>query len=179
MNNDISKYWDDIPTGKQNAVTYGELCSLWQCTERGARETLHKLSRYDNGDNYVLIRSSKCRGFYKTDNEDEIKAYKKECLNRGRNVFAPIKKINRILNANVEQYSLTNNLRVIRESKGLKQRDVVDLMKKHDKAFDKSLLSKMENNVVLPTPYQIALLAGIYAVEPFDLVNVNLYYASY
>lgn len=169
-------YWEDIPVGKENAVTYDDLWYIWNCSQRKARAILHELSLYDNGDNYILIRSSKGKGFYKTDDEAEIKAYKRECLNKGRSVFAPVKKINRVLNANTEQYSFTNNLRVVRESKGLKQCQVCDVMQQYETAFDKSLLSKMENNIVLPTPYQVALLAQIYDVQPFELINTTLYY---
>lgn len=169
------KYWNDIPVGRANAVTYEVLCAAWGCDRRQARKILHDLSHYDNGDKYILIRSSGCKGFYKTDDETEILAYKRECLNKGRSVFAPVKKINRVLNANACQYNFANNLRFVRVSRGMKQIDVCRLMKKHDKAFDKSLLSKLENSVVLPTPYQIFLLAQIYGVEPIELLDVNLY----
>ena len=171
MKNVMRLYWNDIPVGQENAVTYPELCELWDCDERTARARLHTLSRYDNGDNYILIRSSKRKGFYKTDKTDDIQEYKRECLSRGRNVFAPVKKINRVLNANAEQYSAANNLRVIRESKGLKQKQVCDIMKRYNCAFDKSLLSKMENGVCMPTYYQLTKLAEIYAVEPTDLID--------
>ena len=91
-------------------------------------------------------------------------------------MFAPVKKINRVLSANIEQYTLENNLRVIRENLGLKQTAVCKEMKKHDSAFDNSLLSKMENGVCLPTFYQLSKLAEIYGVQPFELVNTDLYY---
>lgn len=172
----VKLYWDDIPIGYENAADYEWLCSIWECTERKARAILHELSLYDNGDNYILIRSGKRRGFYKTDDTDEIQAFKRECLNKGRSIFAPVKKINRVLNTNTEQYSLTNNLRVVRESKGLKQCQVCNIMKRYDRAFDKSLLSKMENGVCLPTYYQLSKLAEIYAVSPSDLLGTELYY---
>lgn len=172
----INIYWDDIPVGKENAIAYETLCVMWGCDKRKARAILHELSLYDSGDDYILIRSSKRRGFYKTDDEAEIQAYKRECLNKGRSVFAPVKKINRVLGANTMQYSTDNNMRVIREAKGLKQKQVCDVMKRYDKTFDKSLLSKMENGVCLPTYYQLAKLAEIYAVEPLELVNADLYY---
>lgn len=172
----LEKLWNDLPIGKANAFTYSKLCELWQCDERTARARLQKLSRYDNGDNYILIRSSGGKGFYKTDDEDEIKAYKRECINKGRSVFAPVKKINRVLNANVEQYSFENNLRVIRENKCFKQTDICAAMQKYDKAFDVPLLSKIENGIVLPTPYQLILLAQIYGVEPLQLLKADFYY---
>lgn len=172
----INTYWGDIPVGRENAVTYHELCTMWDCGERAARAILHELSLYDNGDDYILIRSGGCKGFYKTDDEAEILAYKRECLNKGRSVFAPVKKINRVINANTTQYDFENNLRVVRERVGMKQSDVCKQMKKHDKAFDKSLLSKMENGVCLPTPYQVFKLAEIYGVQPSELICDELHY---
>jgi hypothetical protein len=144
--------------------------------ERKARAILHALSLYDNGDDYILIRSSSGKGFYKTDNETDITAYRRECLNKGRSVFAPVKKINRVLNANREQFTLANNLRVIRESKGLTQAAVCAELKKFDPAFDNSLLSKMENGVCLPTYSQLSKLAEIYGVEARELLDAELYY---
>lgn len=175
-NDTIWLYWNDIPVGRENALTYNELCYIWGCDERTARAILHKLSLYDNGDNYILIRSGRCKGFYKTDDETEIRAYKRECLNKGRSVFAPVKKINRVLNADGMQYSLLNNLRAIREERGIKQKDVCKRMKEFDRAFDKSLLSKMENGVCLPTYYQLSKLAQIYACTPSELIGQDLYY---
>ena len=171
-------YWNDIPVGKSNAVTYDELNALWGSNTRQTRAILHELSSYDNGDNYILIRSGQCKGFYKTDDEAEITAYKRECLNKGKSVFAPVKKINRVLNANGEQYSFDNNLRVVRESKGLSQRQVCDIMSQYITAFDKPLLSRLENGVILPTPHMLLKLAEIYAVQPFELITGELFTAT-
>lgn len=93
----LEVYWSQLPTGKENAVDYPTLCRMWSKKERAVREILHALSRYDNGDDLVLIRSSKTRGFYKTGDLEEIKAYRRECLNKGRSVFAPVRKCNRII----------------------------------------------------------------------------------
>lgn len=172
----LAIYWDNIPVGRENAATYAVLCALWGCDTRQARKILHELSLYDNGDNYILIRSGGCKGFYKTDDESEIRAYKRECLNKGRSVFAPVKKINRVLLENTTQYSLLNNLRVIREGKGFKQKEVCAQMKKYDRAFDTSLLSKMENGVCLPTYYQLSKLALILDCAPSELLAADLYY---
>ncbi len=169
-------YWNDIPTEKKDAVKYDVLCMWWHTSERNVRLILHELSRMDNGDDFVLIRSSRNRGFYKTDDREEIEAYKKECLNRGRNVFAPIKKINRILSANKTQYSFTNNLRVIREERNLRQAAVCAYMQVYDESFDTPMLSKMENGVCLPTPFQLLKLAELYECLPSDLVKADFYW---
>lgn len=90
-------YWNDIPVGKENAITYPELCVKWNCTARKVRYILHELSYWDNGDNMILIRSSHGKGFYKTDNISDIEKYKRECTNRARHTFAPLRKIRRVM----------------------------------------------------------------------------------
>lgn len=170
----LEMYWNCLPIGRENAVDYPTLCVTWGMTERTVRGILHDLSLYDNGDDYVLIRSSKSKGFYKTDDKGDIIAYRKECLNKGRSVFAPVKKCNRILNGATGQLELFNNLRAVREGLGLKQREVCKQMKKYDRAFDVSLLSKMENGVCLPTAAQLTRIAHIYGCEPSELVRMDL-----
>ena len=90
-------YWASIPIGRENAISYTDLAGLWGMTKRSVRYKLHQLSQQDNGDGLVLIRSSKMRGFYRTDNREEIAAYRQEVYNRARHTFAPFRKIDRIL----------------------------------------------------------------------------------
>lgn len=168
-------YWNMIPIGKENAIDYPTLAAEWNKTERAVRQILHELSRYDNGDNYVLIRSGSGKGFYKTDDEETITAYKTECLNKGKSVFAPVRKINRILNGNAEQFNLDNNLRVMRESRKLTQDYVCDYIKRFDVDFDKSMLSKFENGACLPTPYHLSKLAQLYGCTVGELIDVYFY----
>lgn len=168
----LAMYWNSIPVGKENALTYLDLRIRWNCSERMARKILHELSLYDSGDDFILIRSSKSKGFYRTDDREEMKAYKRECLAKGRSIFAPVKKINRVLNENDTQYSIINNLRVMREQCGLTQQEVCD--KVNDIGLDKFLLSKMENNICLPTDYQLRRLARIYGCTAHELINSSI-----
>lgn len=168
-------YWNEIPVGKQNAVTYPELMTMWGKSERQVRSILHELSLFDNGDNYILVRSASGKGFYRTEDEATIQAYKRECLNKGKSIFAPVKKINRVLSENTKQYTFENNLRVEREKHGLKQSFVCAEMKRFDCNFDTPLLSKMENGVCMPTPFQLSKLAEIYGCSPVELVNTDLF----
>ena len=176
MENKFELYWSEIPVGKENAASYPELMMLWGKNARDVRQILHDLSACDNGDDFILIRSAKKGGgFYKTDNPDDIKAYREECLAKGRSTFAPVKKINRVLRNNVEQITMTNNLRVRREAAGLKQKDVCEAMQHYDPAFDVPMLSKMENDFCLPTPAQCRLLALIYDCEVSDLISYDAF----
>lgn len=95
----LEQLWQQIPIGKENAVTYSQLCDMWEASERTVRRRLHELSYFDNGDNLILIRSSHGKGFYRTDNLAEIESYKRECTNRARHTFAPLRKIRRVLSA--------------------------------------------------------------------------------
>ena len=171
----VESYWQDIPVGRKKAATYTELMTQWSKTERQVRQILHMLSLYDNGDNYVLIRSSKSKGFYRTDDEKEIEAYRQECLNKGRSIFAPVKKCNRILKNKTAQMSMTNNLKAFRLSKEMTQTEVCKQMERIDPTFDESILSKMENDRSLPTPLQLAHQACIYECTASELINGTLY----
>lgn len=93
----LQMYWDSLPIGKENAISYAELQERWNCCNRTAREILAQLSMFEDKSNFILIRSSRHKGFYKTDNIKEIEAFRKECLNRGRACFAPIHRINKVL----------------------------------------------------------------------------------
>lgn len=172
----LELFWSEIPVGKENALSRQELCALWGVSDRRARAVLQELSSYDNGDDYILIRSGMSRGFYKTADPDEIAAYRKECLNKGRAHFAPLRKINRVTTSlDADQYSIENNLKVIRLSKGMTQPEVVEHFAVYDSGMDVSMLSRMESGRCLPTPFQLIILSRIYGCEPLELVNANLY----
>ena len=47
----LETYWESIPVGKENAISYAELECMWQMREREVRKTLAELSGFDNGDN--------------------------------------------------------------------------------------------------------------------------------
>ena len=173
---DLLKYWQSIPVGKENAVTYPELEEAWGMCNRNVRQTLAELSRLDNGDNYILIRSSANRGFYLSDDLAEIAAYKRECKSRAIKTFAPIKKINRVLAGMLPDeinYSFTNNLKLVRRACEMKQDSVCEMMRAVDPSFDVSKLSRLENGYALPTPAQLCALARIYCCDPSELVEVD------
>lgn len=99
----MNKYWEDIPIGKENAASYSDLMTVWGLSKRGVRDRLHELSKYDSDDGMILIRSSKSRGFYRTDNHEQIAAYRREVYNRACHTFAPLRRIDRILGNNENQ----------------------------------------------------------------------------
>ena len=170
----LERFWDCIPIGRENAIQYEQLEWLWNMSNRRVREILAELSCFDNGDNYILIRSSRGGGFYLTDDPDDIAAYRREVYSRAIKTFAPLKKINRVQRDTAPEainYSFTNNLRLKRLECGMTQAQVVTRMKYFDSSFDESMLSKFENGYALPTPKQLHALASILNCEPFVLVG--------
>lgn len=169
------QFWNSIPVGRENAIEYDELCVLWGVKDRVARKILQELGKYDNGDNYILIRSGTGKGFYRTDETDTIVRFKRECLNKGRSIFAPIKKINRVLQIKDDmQFDICNNLRVVRIGKNIKQTAVVEYVRRFDTRFDVSLLSKMENGLIIPHPLHLHYIAEFYGCEPCELISMDL-----
>ena len=120
-NEQLAKYWRDIPNdddiinAMKNAdfdtwpVLYTDLCEKWHCSARRVRDILAALSWYDNGDEYILIRSSSNCGFYKSKKPEVIAAYRREVYNRAMNTLKPLKKIKRVLNRN-EQITIDDLL---------------------------------------------------------------------
>lgn len=103
----LGEYWESLPIGRENSASYTTLMFRWGVSKRMVRNILHRLSGMDNGDDYVLIRSSKSRGFYKTNDRDEIEKYRRETISRAANTFANLKKVNRVLGEDVNQITLT------------------------------------------------------------------------
>lgn len=178
MEINLEAYWSSIPVGRENAASYTHLEYLWQVGERQVRKIMEHLSSYDNGDNYILIRSSRGGGFYRTDDPEDIAAYKQECYGRAMKVLTPLKKINRVLRLKTAvgiNYSFTNNIRLVRLERGYTQQQVCNWLQELGWGIDVGTLSKMENSYVLPTPAYLNALAVILECEPFELVDMQEY----
>lgn len=88
---------NDIPIGAENAISRQALVSKWHMDDRTVRETIARLRAEDNGDDYIIVSHSNGRGYYRTNNPDQIQGYVRETTSRARNTFKPLKKARRIL----------------------------------------------------------------------------------
>lgn len=102
----LTQYWESIPIGKRNRVTYSDLCDTWGMSKRMVRLVLNRLASMDNGDDYVLIRSSSSRGFWRSNDREEIARYRREPLSRAKSYLKQLDKINRVLGENPMQGKL-------------------------------------------------------------------------
>lgn len=88
---------DDIPIGREHAITRMALRIRWGCTDRMMRRTIADLRAEDNGDDYVIVSYSSGKGYYRTDNPDEIRHFINEQSKRARSTFRPLAKARRVL----------------------------------------------------------------------------------
>lgn len=89
--------YEDIPIGKDNAITRAELAQKWGVSDRKARRMIAELRYEDNGDDYVIVAYSSGSGYYRTNDEGEIDHFVKEMSKRARKTFLPLKKARRVL----------------------------------------------------------------------------------
>ena len=162
----IQDYMNDLPTDAINAVTYSDLCALWDAKPRAVRSILHDLSVYDDGTDFVVIRSNK-GGFYKTANKLRIAEYRREVFNRGRNVFACLKKIDRVLREDSKQFSIGNNIRVYRTEKEMTMQELCRLL---GDGITPSIVAKMEDGTISPSPSLSQKIADIFGITVEALI---------
>lgn len=167
-------HYESIPIGKENAISKHELCRLWQKDERQVRRIVEQLRKHDNGDDYVIVSTAHRAGYYRTDNRSQIKAFKNEVTRRGKHTFRPLRKVNRILGVDEQQISFTNNLKIARMEARLKGDEVIRELRKLDKRFDKSLLSKIENGLCMPTPEQLQIMSKLYQKTIEELTGLSI-----
>ena len=86
-----------IPIGSENAISRPELSRLWGLSDRTARQTIAELRKIDFGDDYIIVSYSDGKGYYRTNDIHEIEAFAAEMRSRALNIFAPLKKANRII----------------------------------------------------------------------------------
>lgn len=86
-----------LPIGAWNAISRQELSNLWGLSDRSARLVIAELRKMDFGDNYIIVSYSDGKGYYRTADIAEIEAFAAEMRSRALNIFAPLKKANRII----------------------------------------------------------------------------------
>lgn len=89
--------YNDIPIGRENAVTKQQLAIKWGINERRVRETIARLRLIDFQDNFVIVSFSDSKGYFKTNNIYEIKHFIAETENRAREIRKPLKRAYEVL----------------------------------------------------------------------------------
>lgn len=75
---------EDIPIGRKNAISRKNLAAFWGVSDRLARKIVSELRTIDDGSGYVIVSISRCSGYYRTNNPDEIDHFRNEMVKRIR-----------------------------------------------------------------------------------------------
>ena len=94
---DVAPRAEDIPIGREKAITREQLRLRWGCSDRIMRRAIADMRAEDNGDGYIIVSYSSGKGYYRTSDPDEIRHFIAEQSRRARNTFLPIKKARRVL----------------------------------------------------------------------------------
>lgn len=88
----------DIPVGRENAISRSALAAKWGCSDRVARRRIAEL-RCMEDEQYVIVSHSRggVRGYYRTDNPDEIEHFIREMEKRAKNTFRPLRRARLVL----------------------------------------------------------------------------------
>ena len=93
----LEDYYLSIPYGSDNAISRLTLTNKWNMSDRKVRRMIHELRATDNGDKTIIVSSSRAKGYFRTNDHKEIEMFRRELYSRSKKIFAPFKKIDRIL----------------------------------------------------------------------------------
>ena len=95
----LDSLWNDIPEGRENAISRGKLKAIWEVDDRTVRRNIARLRAWDNGDDYIIVSHSRggATGYYKTKNAHEIRRFERETAKRIRETAKVLPKVRRIL----------------------------------------------------------------------------------
>ena len=88
---------EDIPIGRDKAISRRNLAAFWGVSDRKARQIVSALRTIDDGTDYVIVSNSRFSGYYRTRNTEEIEHFINDMLSRIKNVYKAIKTAKRIL----------------------------------------------------------------------------------
>lgn len=87
---------DDIPIGRENAISRNALANLWNVSDREARRIVADMRTIEDGTDYVIVSVSRGAGYYRTQNICEIHHFTNEMRKRIRSTYRAIKVAQRI-----------------------------------------------------------------------------------
>ena len=92
---------DDIPVGRENAISRKQLAELWGCNDRAVRDHVARLRCKEITDGMFIVSHSQSgvKGYYRTNKPDEIRHYVHEGRKRIRNTKKTIDNAQKLLKA--------------------------------------------------------------------------------
>ena len=92
---------EDIPEGRENAISRAALAQVWKCNDRTVREHIASLRCKESPDGTFIVSHSQggVKGYYRTSKPEEIRHFVNEGNKRIRNTARPIKQAQKLLDS--------------------------------------------------------------------------------
>lgn len=163
-------YYNDIPIGRDKAISKDALTSLWGISERGVRKIVQDLRSDDNGDNFIIVSFSQGAGYFRSDDPEIIRAFVTETEGKAASTLAPLRKAKRILRQSSDtsgkQLVIKCKLEEYRLMSDFKQSQLVREVQKKHPGFDRMTLSKAENGHIILTPAVLSTVCELLMCTP-------------
>lgn len=88
---------EHIPVGRDNAISRQRLCAITGQNDRDVRRQISELRAKDDDSNLVIVSLSNGRGYFRSNNPDDIRHFIAEMQKRNRMVYQAIKIAKRTL----------------------------------------------------------------------------------
>ncbi len=89
---------EDIPVGRNNAISRSALTRLWGCSDRNARNQIALFRAKPSDDGFAILSTAhQPAGYWRSNDKSEIERFIKETKARGRNTFVALRDANAAL----------------------------------------------------------------------------------
>lgn len=78
----MRKFLNDIPIGRENAISRQGLMVKWGLSDREVRRRIAGLRTFDDGSNMVIVSDSRGGGYFRSNNLPDIQHFVAEMLSR-------------------------------------------------------------------------------------------------
>lgn len=82
---------EDIPIGRENAITAEQLAAAWGCNPRAAREAVARLRALPSADGLVICSDTRSSGFWRSNDPSEIRDFIISMERRARSTFSALR----------------------------------------------------------------------------------------
>lgn len=171
----LERYWNDIPTGRENAISRAALMRKWKKSDREVRRIISDLRNDERFGDAVICSSHRNEGYFKSTEPAHIAQFIKETRNRAINTLKPAKNAARVLRilqtgeGQTVQGNMLCCLRDIRKASGMSQTDFERAMRQRYGEFNRVVLSAIENGTVVMTDAQTQYAAEVLQCDPGDI----------
>jgi len=102
---------NDIPVGREHAISRKALAYRWHTSEREARAIVADFRAAAGNDGYAILSTAGTpSGYWRSNDPDEIRTFIAETYSRARNTFLAVKDAKRVLKTLQAKQEYTSRL---------------------------------------------------------------------